>query len=50
MMCPRCGSTLNKVLSTRRQGPIVVRRRACVCGGKYLTHEKVFVPPPKLLK
>jgi transcriptional regulator NrdR family protein len=50
MMCPRCGSTINKVLSTRRQGKAMVRRRACVCSNKYTTHETVFVTPPKLLK
>lgn len=47
LRCPVCGEYLSRVVSSRVAGPanapVIQRRRACPCGVRYTTVERIVV-------
>lgn len=48
LSCPKCGAHISHVVDTRPSGGFVRRRRQCVCGIRYTTHETVQEEPKRL--
>ena len=42
MKCPRCGFESNQVIATRDRNGFIYRRRECLCGFRFRTHEYII--------